>query len=73
MAEQSTRDSFIVRIYQFDTADKSKVAGLVEAIDGSGTNASFKDTNELGAILSRLVHRPKKAKKLKKDEAVLER
>ena len=52
MAELSTRDNFIVRVYRFDTEDSAKVSGLIEAIDGSGANAPFKDTTELGAVLS---------------------
>jgi len=60
MTELSTRDSFIVRVYRFDTEDKSKVTGQIEAIDGSGANVSFKDMDELGAILSRFVARREK-------------
>ena len=52
MTEFSTRDSFIVRVYRHDPATRGKVQGAVERIDGSGSNAPFKDTDELGAILS---------------------
>ena len=62
MAELSTRDSFIVRVYRFDTEDSAKVSGLIEAIDGSGANSSFKNMNELGAILNKFVNRRKKSK-----------
>jgi len=62
MAELSTRDNFIVRVYRFDTEDSAKVSGLIEAIDGSGANEPFKDMSELSAILSSLVNRRKKSK-----------
>ena len=52
MTEFSTRDSFIVRVYRYDPAKRGKLQGAVERIDGSGSNAPFKDTEELGAILS---------------------
>ena len=52
MAEFSTRDSFIVRVYRYNPAARGKVHGAVEKIDGSGSIAPFKDTDELGAILS---------------------
>jgi hypothetical protein len=55
MTEHSTADSFIVRIYRFDTDDQRKLAGLVEATDGSGERQPFTDSDELAAILNRLV------------------
>jgi len=67
MTELSTRNSFIVRVYRFDTEDKSKVTGQIEAIDGSGVNAAFKDMAELGALLNRFVCKRNKSKKKRAD------
>jgi hypothetical protein len=53
MTEHSTTDSFIVRIYRFDTDDQRKLAGLVEATDGSGERLPFTDIDELAVILNR--------------------
>jgi hypothetical protein len=61
MTEHSTANSFIVRIYRFDTVDRRKLAGLVEATDGSGERLPFTDSDELAAILNRLVG-PRKRK-----------
>jgi hypothetical protein len=36
MTELSTAGSFIVRIYRFDTEDRKKLTGLVEAMEESG-------------------------------------
>jgi len=36
MAQLSTADSFIVRIYRIDTEEQKRLTGLVEAMDGSG-------------------------------------
>ena len=55
-------------MYRFDTEDKSKVTGQIEAIDGSGANAPFKDMAELGAILSSFVSRQKKLKEKKAED-----
>lgn len=53
MTERSASDSFIVRIYRFDTEDQRKLAGLVETTDSSGERTPFTDVDELAAILSR--------------------
>ena len=54
-AERPASESFIVRIYRVDTGDGRKIAGLVEALDGSGEKESFVRIDELGAILKRRV------------------
>jgi hypothetical protein len=63
MTEHPTLESFIVRIYRVDTEDPWKIAGLVEATDGSGKREPFTDIEELGAILSRGVNAPRKGRK----------
>jgi hypothetical protein len=60
MTEHSISDSFIVRIYRFDTEDQRKLTGLVETMDGSGERAPFTHIDELGVILNRLVGPRKK-------------
>ena len=73
MAELSTRDSFIIRVYRYDTEDARKVAGLIEVLDGSGDSESFADTDELGAILGTFLssgkHRRKRLKKGERHES----
>jgi hypothetical protein len=59
MTELSATDSFIVRIYRFDTEDQRKLTGLVESMDGAGERLPFTDMDELAAILNRCV-RPRK-------------
>jgi hypothetical protein len=59
MTEHSASDSFIVRIYRFDTEDRRKLTGLVETMDGAGERTPFTDIDELAAILNRFV-RPRK-------------
>lgn len=54
-AERPTSETFIVRIYRVDTQDGQKIAGLVEALDGSGEKEPFTRIDELGAILKRRV------------------
>ena len=63
MTEQAIMDSFVVRVYRCDTDDRRKVAGMVEATDGSGFAASFKDTDELIAVLGCLVGRHRKGRR----------
>lgn len=70
MAKLSTRDSFIVRVYRYDPEDKRQVTGLVEATDGSGVATPFMDTDELGAILNRLVDARKKSQRERKGPSV---
>ena len=60
MAEQTIMDSFVVRVYRYDTDDSRRLAGMIEATDGSGFAASFKDTDELVAVLWTLVNRHRK-------------
>jgi hypothetical protein len=67
MAELSTRDSFIVRIYRYDPEDSRRVTGLVEALDGSGANEPFTDTGQLGDIVNMFVRRRRKAREGKKE------
>jgi hypothetical protein len=43
MTERPTLDRFIVRIYRVDMKKSGKIAGLVEATDGSGRRESFVD------------------------------
>jgi hypothetical protein len=59
MTECTVSDSFIVRIYRFDTEDQRKLTGLVETMDGSGERTPFTDIDELAAILNRGVGRPR--------------
>jgi hypothetical protein len=63
MTEQSTSNSFIVRIYRFDTEDPRRLTGLVEAMDGSGRRESFANMDELSAILNRAVNKPRGRRK----------
>lgn len=63
MTEHSATDTFIVRIYRFDTEDRRKLTGLVESMDGSGERIPFTDMDELAAILNRLVGPRKRRKK----------
>jgi hypothetical protein len=63
MTEHSATDSFIVRIYRFDTEDQRKLTGLVETMDGSGERLPFTDMDELAAILNRCVGKPRKRRK----------
>jgi len=62
MTELSTVDSFIVRIYRYDTEDQCKLTGLVETLDGSGERTPFTDANEQVAVLSRSVGRGEQRK-----------
>jgi hypothetical protein len=63
MTEHSTSDSFIVRVYRFDTEDQRKITGLVETMDGAGERLPFTDIDELAEILNRLVGPRKRRKK----------
>jgi hypothetical protein len=63
MAEYSTLDNFIIRIYRVDTEDCRKITGLVEMMDGSGEREPFADLDELGALLNRHLSRPPKKQK----------
>jgi hypothetical protein len=63
MTEHSTSDSFIVRIYRFDTEDQRRLTGLVETMDGAGERLPFTDMDELAAILNRCVGKPRKRRK----------
>jgi hypothetical protein len=51
MEEHLTARSFIVRVYRVDTEDTRKITGLVEALDGSGWQAPFRDAGELAGLL----------------------
>ena len=53
MAQLSTADSFIVRIYRIDTEEQKRLTGLVEAMDGSGERTPFTGSDELAAVLNR--------------------
>ena len=53
MNELTTAESFIVRIYRFDTEDLKKLTGLVVKMDGSESRAPFTDLDELAAIFRR--------------------
>jgi hypothetical protein len=55
MAECSVSDSFIVRVYRYDSEERGRIVGLVETTDGSGVSEAFKDTDEPGAVLNGLV------------------
>jgi len=60
MAEFTTADSFIVRVYRVDTEDHLKISGLVETMDGSGERVPFTGVDDLAAILNHSVRRPRK-------------
>lgn len=47
--------SFVVRVYRFDPAERRHVAGVIEAVDGSGTSTPFANTAELGEVLRALL------------------
>lgn len=63
MVKISMTESYIVRIYRYDTKDNGEVVGMVEAIDGSGDSRSFRDIDELIEALKSLLKRHKKSKK----------
>lgn len=63
MAEKTTAESFILRIYRVDTKDPNRLAGLVERMDGSGERESFTDLEGLADILNRSVAKPQKSRK----------
>lgn len=67
MTELSTAVSFIVRIYRIDTEDQKKLAGLVEAMDGSGERTPFTDIIELTAVLNGLVNGHRKGRRKKRE------
>lgn len=52
MEKSLTAQSFIVRIYRVDTEDRRKIAGQVEALDGSGKKKTFRDAEELAGLLT---------------------
>jgi hypothetical protein len=68
MTELSTSDSFIVRIYRFDTEDQRKLTGLVETMDGSGERQPFTDIDELAGVLTGLLGRHRKGRNIAKTE-----
>ena len=72
MSERSTVQglvqSFVVRIYRFDPAERRQVAGVIEAVDGSGTGRPFADTTQLGEVLSALLT---EENRLPKDPAIV--
>lgn len=47
MAEISVADSFVVRIYRYDTEDLNKFTGQVEKLDDSNERHSFTTMDEL--------------------------
>jgi hypothetical protein len=53
MTQKSLSDSFIVRIYRVDTDHPCKITGLVEALDGTGTQEPFEGIDELADVLAR--------------------
>jgi hypothetical protein len=69
MTEHSIADSFIVRLYRFDTDDQRKLAGLVEAMDGSGERQPFTDIEELTGILNSFVRKQRKGRRSAKTES----
>ena len=69
-ANQPVVQSFVVRVYRFDPAERLQVAGVIEAIDGSGTSRPFADTTQLGEILCSLL---KEENRLPKNPAIVRR
>jgi hypothetical protein len=55
MTELTSANSFIIRVYRFDTEDLRKLTGLVESMDGSSRRQPFTDIDELAALLGRSV------------------
>lgn len=53
MEKSLTAQSFIVRVYRVDTEDRRKIAGQVEALDGSGQKKPFRDADELAGLLNK--------------------
>jgi len=68
MTEHSIADSFILRIYRFDTNDQRKLAGMVEATDGSGERLPFTDSEELAVIVNGFVRKHRKGRRRAKTE-----
>jgi hypothetical protein len=63
MNKQSLSNSFIVRVYRVDTDNPGNITGIVEALDGSGTQEPFTGADELAAILSRSRRSGRKTKR----------
>jgi hypothetical protein len=55
MIERSAVQSFVVRVYRFVPDERRLVAGVIEAVDGSGTSRPFADTTQLGEVLCNLL------------------
>lgn len=53
MTKLLTSDSYLVRIYRVDSDDPHRLAGQLEALDGSGTCTPFTDSEQLAALLGR--------------------
>lgn len=65
MTELSVTESYIVRIYRYDTEDSGKVVGMIGLLDGRGTGKFFSDMDELVEALKSLLKGHKRAKKNK--------
>lgn len=63
--QQPIPRSFLVRVYRIDPQAPDKIAGQVEAIDGSGERASFTDIGELARTLKNSVKKGNATGKLR--------
>lgn len=73
MAEITTAESYILRIYRVDTRDPNLLAGLVERIDGSGERVRFNDLEGLAAILNSSVTKPNERRRTGKRQGSRQR
>ncbi len=55
MTELCTSESFIVRVYRIDPHDPQRLTGLIEALDGSGTQTPFTDIEGMVTVLRRRI------------------
>lgn len=58
MEKNLAAQSFIVRVYRTDTEDLGKIAGLVEALDGSCKPEPFRSADELVRLLNGATSNP---------------
>ena len=65
--DNSTRDSYIVRIFRRDLNDLKKIAGIVEIVN-LDKEVAFKSVEELTSILTRPIQIKQSCHNLKKRE-----
>lgn len=71
MAEYPAADSFVVRIYRYDTEDLHKFTGLVETLDGSYERHQFTTMDELATAFKLCVERRRSKQSGSKESTAL--